>query len=87
MSIIELCYAFDILAIICEIGQRYCNGFDGFIKKIDQFKWYLFPLELQQILPIVITNAQQTVTLKCFGSIACNRENLKKVSSTESHPK
>lgn len=48
-----------------------------------QFKWYLFPLEIKQILPIVLMNAQQPVNLKCIGSIPCDRETFKKVTEFE----
>lgn len=79
-SIVELCYAFGIVLIICEFGQRCCSAFDGIIGIIDQFNWYSFPYEIQRLLPIILIMMQQPVALKCFGSISCNHENFKKVS-------
>lgn len=48
-----------------------------------QFDWYLFPIEVQKVLPICFLSVQEPVEIKCFGSIACTRETFKKVKSFE----
>lgn len=64
----------------CELAGRLSIGFDelsDFI--VNQFNWYSFPSEVQQNLPMVMLNAQQTIGFKCFGSHLCNRDTFKKV--------
>ena len=65
--------------IACELGQRMSDAFEGIEFTIDQFDWHLFPIEIQQMLPMIMAAAQQPVLLECFGSIACTRETFKKV--------
>lgn len=68
-----------LLFITCEIAERICSKFDEIDDEINQSKWYLFPLEMQQVLPIIMANAQAENYFECFGSIRCNRENFKMV--------
>lgn len=69
-----------ILAFIaCEIGQRTGNAFDKIDFTIKQFDWYLFPIEIKQMLPMIIAVAHQPVSLECFGSITCTKEVFKNV--------
>lgn len=65
--------------IICELCQRMADGFVKIEITIEQFHWYLFPIEIQRMLPVIIAVAQQPVTLECFGSIACTRDVFKDV--------
>lgn len=82
MTVIEVIYAFSTMFISCELGQRLNFGNDECNEIIDQFKWYRFPANIQQMLPIIMNYAQQSVEVKCFGSAACNRETFKYVSSS-----
>lgn len=66
--------------IACEIGQQMNNAFNKIDFAIDQFDYYLFPLEVKRALPMVIVVAQQPVALACFGDITCTRETFKSVS-------
>ena len=75
----ELFSAFVLVFICCELAGLLSNHFDYIDDTMGQFKWYLFPWKIQQILPIILINAQQPVYLKCFGSIPCDRETFKKV--------
>lgn len=47
---------------------------------MDEFDWYLFPSEIQRMLPIIMMYAQQPVGIACFGSTTCNRDTFKYVS-------
>lgn len=76
----EIFYAFSSLFLACELGQRMNLAFVECNDMIDQFGWYLFPAEIQRILPIIMNFAQQPTEIKCFGSVACNREIFKSVS-------
>lgn len=79
MTIFIACYAVGVDFFACDIGQRISNAFNEINDVIGKFDWYLFPNELQKLLPIIIHFAQLPVEMKFFGSIACNRDSLKKV--------
>lgn len=77
--LLEVLYAFGIVFIVCELSQRIINAFGKINDIIDGFDWYLFPVEIQRILPVVIVNAQP-MAIQYFGSLSCSREAFKKVS-------
>lgn len=58
---------------------RMSMEFDDVDAIIGQFKWYLFPLEVQKLLPTLMISAQQEVGFEYFGSKMCNRETFQKV--------
>lgn len=67
--------------VICEFGQRISNACGDKIKYVfDRYIWYLFPIEVQRILPTAILYVQEPIELKFFGSSSLNREQLKFVS-------
>lgn len=68
-----------LVFIACELGQRITDAFDGIDCTIDQLDWYLFPIEIKRVLPIIIVSAQQPVSVGCFGSIICIRVVFKNV--------
>ena len=74
-------YAFGIVPGICEVGQQIYNAFDEIDDEIEAFNWYLFPLKMRKMLPIILMVSQQPVQVDCFGSIFVLREAFKKVSS------
>lgn len=65
--------------ITCESGQRLTNSFDEVDDDLGQLDWYLFPIEIQRLLPMTIMNVQEPPVIKCFGNIQCSREQFKKV--------
>lgn len=73
-------YAFGSLFLVCDLGQRLSNAYDEIDFVINQLDWYQFPDEIRQVWPIIINMVQQSVEIRCFGSVSCNRETLKKVS-------
>lgn len=78
-SICETFYAFALVFIVCELGQRVTNAYGIIENTIESFDWYLFPNELRHMLPFILSFAQQPITFKCFGRISCNRETFEKV--------
>lgn len=80
IAIAELFVSIIFLLAACELAGRMSTGFDDLNYTINKFNWYLFPLEMQRALPVVMINAQQTVGYECFGSIIIDRDTLKKVS-------
>lgn len=67
--------------IICEFSQRVNNTFNELNERLDQLKWYLFPIKNRRMLPLVMGFVQQPIALECFGSISCCREVFKGVRS------
>ena len=76
---VQVIYAFGVLLITCELGQQINLAFIDCSDMIDQFDWYLFPIEIQRMLPLILNFAQQPIEVKCFGSAACDRETFKYV--------
>lgn len=72
-------WSFVPVAIYTFCGDAVSNQFELFNDELCQSKWYLFPIELQQILPIVVANVQQPTTVRGFGNTFCTREAFKKV--------
>lgn len=72
--------AFAAIFLNCELGERTMEAFEGIVELSTQLDWYLFPLEIKQILPMALVNVQQPIEFACFGSrISCSRESFKKV--------
>lgn len=78
--IVGACYGFGAILLICETGQRLSNAFEELGERIKTFDWYVFPLEIQRMLPVLLMAAHQEIVLECFGSIAGTRQTFKKVS-------
>lgn len=76
-------YVLGTVYVICEIGKRASEAFEEIDDKIGALDWYLFPTQIQKILPIIMMDAQQIIALECFGSIFCNRETFKNVRSKQ----
>lgn len=68
------------MLIICEFGQLMTNTFFEIDDEIEKFNWYLFPHELQRMMPIIFIESQIPVEFKCFGSISATRISSKQVS-------
>lgn len=65
---------------MCEIGQQFTNTLGEIIYEIEQLDWYLFPAEVQRMLPTIITGVQKPIVVGCFGVCYSSREQFKKVS-------
>lgn len=79
-TIVEACYAFGIVFVVCELSQRASNAFEEIDYKIGAIDWYLLPESLKRMLPTIISNLHRPVVLKCFGSTLCSREAFKMVN-------
>lgn len=76
----EIIYAFGVIFVSCDLGQRAQQAFFKCGDIIYQLNWYKFPAEIQQMLPLIINFTQKPLTFECFGSTACVRETFKFVS-------
>lgn len=68
-----------ILFLACELAGKLGGEFEIFNDMINRFSWYLFPLRMQKMLPLIMMNSQPIIGFYCFGSIMCNRETFRKV--------
>lgn len=80
LPIINATFGSAVVFVTSELGQRMTDAFNEIDFILSQLDWYLFPGEMQRMLPTIIADAQQPVELKCFGSIGCSREVFKNVS-------
>lgn len=71
--------SFAIVFLCCEFGHKLSKAFEQIDCVIDKLHWYKFPLHIRKMLPILITNAQEPVALRVFGSVSCAREDFKNV--------
>lgn len=79
VSILYGVFVFIILFAACELGERLGNIFIEFDDEIGQLNWYIFPFEVQKLLPIIVINTHKPVIIKCFGSVAGTRRQFQKV--------
>lgn len=79
-SVVQLCLVIGTAFNICEVGQRWSDSFNQIFDMINQFDWYLCPIEIQRILPTLIIVGQQSVDLIMTGSTSANRTTFKRVN-------
>lgn len=72
-------YSFGASFIVCEITQLICDAVNEFDMEISQIDWYLYPIEIRKMLPMIMNVAQKSIEVKWFGSMALDRETFKKV--------
>lgn len=75
----EALWAFQLVFGACELGQMVANQFDIFNDKLDQCKWYLFPIDVQRMFVIILANSKQSIEISAFGNVPCTRDTFKKV--------
>lgn len=76
-------FSFVIIFLTCELGEMVYDSFDEFNNALNQCNWYLFPIEVRRIFALMITNAQQPVTIRGYGNTRCVREYFKQVISID----
>lgn len=72
-------FAIAVIFLYCELGEMVINQFNGFEKDLCQCKWYLFPIEIQQMLLIFVADAQHPISIRGYGNIVCTRDAFKSV--------
>lgn len=72
-------YSFAINFICCDYGEFLVHRFDMIVEELCKCDWYLFPLSMQRILIVVITNSHQSTAIRGYGNVTCTRETLKMV--------
>lgn len=86
---ITLCMAgLALVLFACEIGQQFTNAFsDEASEALGQLNFYLLPIEIQQMLPMMIVFSHQPFVVHFFGSLCCTRDQFKKVSAHRNNKK
>lgn len=79
MTFCEMFWTFAFVLIFCELGEMVSSQFVAFNGSLERCNWYLFPIDMQQLMITAITNAQQPIEIGAFGNIVCTRETFKKV--------
>lgn len=69
-----------LILLTCEFGERLTNQYEIFYYEFGQCNWYLFPFEIQQVLPIIISNIQRPVMIRGYANTVCRREAGKTVT-------
>lgn len=78
--ITDLSWSFGAVFVSCELCHRAVYAHDKIANDFGNLNWYSFPFKTWKFLPIIISNVQQPIVIRCFGSISCTRETFKMVS-------
>lgn len=78
-SLVVFGWAMLFVFFWCECGKIVTTGFAMFDYELWQCKWYLFPIEMQQMLAFIMSNTQEPATLQGYGNIVCTRDTFKRV--------
>lgn len=71
--------ALNLIFVTCESGQRASNAFNKMGKIFAEIDWYLLPIQIQRMLPIIMIYSQDTIEIRFFGNISCSRIQFQKV--------
>lgn len=63
----------------CEIGERVTQKFNRFDDELRHCHWYLYPIELQRLILIILSVNQQSVVIHGYANTVCTRAAFKKV--------
>lgn len=72
-------WALMLLFCYCELGEIVTNQFNMFDNELCRYDWYLFSIEMQRIFLIVMSNTQNSTTIRGYGNIVCTRDAFKQV--------
>lgn len=65
----------------CEIGDEVSKQFQTFGDELQRCDWYLFSIDAQQMLAIVLLNAQQPARIRGFTNTKFIRDSFKKATN------
>lgn len=72
-------WSFIIIFFFCESGERLSGKFEAIDDELYECDWYLFPMEIQRMVLILLSGTHAPVLLRGFGNIVCTREAFKDV--------
>lgn len=79
-------WSLALLWSACNLGEMLTKHFEMFDDALGQCDWYLFSIEIQRMLVIIMSNSQRPAILTGYGNIQCTRETFKKVLETIPFP-
>lgn len=82
----QMLWVLAVVFSVFEFGEQMGGTVDEINDMYEQFHWYLFPKEVQQILTTLIIFAQKPMEIRIIGSITCGRITFKNVSADISFP-
>lgn len=89
LELIEpLCLIFWSVVLIlffCDFGENVTTKFLAIDRSICACEWYLFPHQVQQMLPTIMMSTQKPVIFQGFGNVICAREAFKTVSDSQEY--
>lgn len=86
-SFVVLFWACFFVFFACEGGTVVCTKFAGFDYELWQCLWYQFPMSMQRLFVLVMSNTQHPAMLYSYGNFECTRDSFKRVILASSHLK
>lgn len=74
-------WSFVQIFYLCDFGESVSGRYASISENIYQSNWYLFPFDVQRLLPIIMISAQQPIILRGLGNVLYTREAFKNVIS------
>ena len=72
-------WSFAIIFALCELGAQVTKQFNTLNEELGQSKWYMLTIEVQKMILIFMSDAEQPVFLQGYGNIECTRDAFKNV--------
>lgn len=83
VTIAEVFHALFTVGVVCEFGEQGCEMFSAVEYTFDEIDWYLYPIEMQRMLPKILIVVQKPIYVDLFGSVTASRETFLGVSMAE----
>lgn len=72
-------WSFSLVFFFCEFGELILTDFDGLSDGLYDNEWYLYPLDVQRMIPTILIGTQDVISIRGFGNIECTRNTFKMV--------
>lgn len=79
IAILSFILSIGLLLTFCEFGEMVTHQFDSFYEKLYQCDYYLFPIELQQMLVIFMAGTQRSTNIRGYANTEYTRNAFKRV--------
>lgn len=74
-------YSLNMLLLFCEFGEQMSERFEEIYDLSCRMDWYLFPTDVQRMMPMILMGTQKPVVINGYGNVACTRLTFKTVAS------
>ena len=78
-SFMGVVWTFLTIFMFCEMGEHVTHQFKIFHEKIYQTNWYLFEIDIQRLLVIMLSGTQRSACIHGYAYTICTRKAFKKV--------